>query len=97
MKKLCMTFCLSAALALPLCAVAAPQDRHDDHDDRGYYDRHHKDYHKWDDHEDRAYHAYWEQHHRSYVEWNAATPRQQQNYWDWRHRHSDSMLKIEVR
>ena len=93
MKKLCITLSLSAALALPFYAVAAPQD----HDDRGYYDRHHKDYHKWDDHEDRAYHAYWEQHHRPYVEWTAASPSQQQAYWDWRHRHSDAVLKIDVR
>lgn len=90
MKKLFITMSLSMALVLPVGIYAQ------DHDSRGYYDAHHKDYHKWDAHEDRAYHMYWEQQHRPYVDWGHASRAQQQAYWDWRHRHSDAVLKIDI-
>ena len=82
---------LTSALLTPvgLCAQ-------DHHDDRGYYDKHHKDYHQWNDHEDRAWHMYWEQRHRPYVDWAAANESQRQAYWDWRHNHSDALLKIDI-
>ncbi|HZS53863.1 MAG TPA: hypothetical protein VFA65_05640 [Bryobacteraceae bacterium] len=97
MKKLFLTLSLSAALAIPFSAYAAGQDHdRDHHDDRGYYDKHHHDYHQWNDHEDRAWHMYWEQRHRPYEEWNRASEAQQQAYWNWRHSHSDAVLKINI-
>lgn len=91
MKKILTTLTLTAALLTPLSLVAQ-----DHHDDRGYYDAHHKDYHQWNDHEDRAYHIYWEQHHHAYVDWAAASAAQRQAYWDWRHSHSDAILNINI-
>ena len=93
MKKLIITLSLSAALAAPMC-LYANQDRDDHHD--GYYDRHHKDYHQWNDHEDWAWRLYWERRHRHYVDWNRASEAQRQAYWDWRHNHSDAVLQINV-
>jgi hypothetical protein len=40
-----------ATLATPLLSAATPRPQ----DDRGVYDREHKDYHKWDDNENRAW------------------------------------------
>jgi hypothetical protein len=85
-------------VALFACALTSPvalvaQDR----DDHRYYDRHHKDYHAWNDHEDRAYHRYWEGRHRPYRDFNGLSERERQNYWDWRHDHSDAILKIDIR
>ncbi|HMF77189.1 MAG TPA: hypothetical protein VK604_16140 [Bryobacteraceae bacterium] len=100
MKKLLATFALSAALVVPQIVMAQDHDRRDDHDrqdDRGFYDKHHKDYHKWDSHEDRAWHIYEEQHHRKYVDFNAARESDRQAYWAWRHNHNDSLLKIDIR
>jgi hypothetical protein len=94
MKKLFVTLSLSAALAIPFYSYAAPYQDH--HDDRGYYDKHHKDYHQWNDHEDKAWHMYWEQRHRPYVDWARASEAQRQAYWDWRHNHSDAVLKIDI-
>lgn len=91
MRKLLIAATLSAALVVPLATYA--QEHHDDR----YYDKRHHDYHQWNDHEDRAYHMYWEQRHQPYVAFTAATPAQQQAYWDWRHRHSDALLKIDIR
>lgn len=93
MKKLFITLSLSAALAMPFYAYAAPQEHHDD---RGYYDKHHKDYHQWNDHEDRAWHMYWEQRHHAYIDWSRASASQRQAYWDWRHNHSDMDLHIDI-
>jgi len=92
MKRLLITLSLSTALMIPFYSYAAPQD----HDNR-YYDKHHKDYHQWDDREDKAWHMYWEQRHRTYVDWSRASESQRQAYWDWRHRHSDVDLHIDIR
>ena len=52
MKKLAICLSITGALLVPSYAVA--QDRDDHHDGaHRYYDRHHKDYHEWNDHEDR--------------------------------------------
>jgi hypothetical protein len=98
MKKLLATLALSAAILAPGMAIA--QDHHGDrdhHDDRGFYDKHHKDYHKWNDHEDRAWRIYEEQHHRKYEDFSRARERDQQAYWGWRHNHSDAILRIDIR
>jgi hypothetical protein len=53
------------------------------------YDRHHKDYHNWDDREDRAYRGYLTDNHREYREYNRQKRRDQESYWKWRHNHPD--------
>ncbi len=93
MKPVLIALTLSAAILIGSGAASAQDHR----DDRGYYDKHHRDYHQWNDHEDRAWRIYNEQHHRNYVEWNRAHYRDQQAYWNWRHNHSDSLLRIDIR
>jgi hypothetical protein len=53
------------------------------------YDRHHRDYHSWDDREDRAYRHYLDEQHREYREYNRQNSRHQDHYWKWRHHHPD--------
>jgi hypothetical protein len=98
MKKIIVALSLSAALTMPLCTLAAQDhdDHRDRHDDRGYYDKRHHDYHQWNDHEDRAWRMYWEQRHRPYVGWDRASESQREAYWNWRHNHSDAVLNINI-
>jgi hypothetical protein len=88
MKKAIVWAALSVALLTPLAATAQ---------DHRFYDRHHKDYHEWNDHEDRAWHMYWQQRHHGQVDWARANERDRQRYWDWRHSHSDAILNINIR
>jgi hypothetical protein len=76
---------LTAALAAPtvILAAATPQD------DRGVYDRDHKDYHKWDDHENGAWHRYLGENHRDDHEFAKSNKKEQREYWKWRHSHPD--------
>jgi hypothetical protein len=90
-KAILLAALVGAALVVPSAVVAQ------DHDDHRFYDKHHKDYHQWNDHEDRAWHMYWEQRHRPALEWNNAPERERQRYWNWRHEHSDALLKIDIR
>ncbi len=53
------------------------------------YDRHHKDYHPWDEHEDRLYRNYWTERRHEYVEYNRLKRGDQDRYWKWRHEHWD--------
>jgi hypothetical protein len=89
MKKTILLATLGAALIIPF---AVAQDH-----DHGIYDKHHKDYHQWNDHEDRAWHIYWQERHHAVIDWDRASARDRQRYWDWRHRHSDTVLKIDIR
>jgi len=89
-QKHLASFLLTAALTAPLGAAfvavpasAAPQD------DRGFYDRDHKDYHKWDDHEQSAWSRYLAEKHRKEHEFAKASHKEQQQYWNWRHDHPD--------
>jgi Ni/Co efflux regulator RcnB len=84
---------LTAALAAPMAMMAAaiPQDgqHHEDKQEhKRYYDKHHKDYHTWDDNEDHFYQRYQTEHHekRAFIELNT---RQQGVYWTWRHNNPD--------
>ena len=86
---------LTAALAAPLATMAAasPQDnrapeKREDHNNKRYYDKGHKDYHTWDGNEDRQYQRYQTEHHqkRSFSE---LSNRQQGAYWSWRHGNPD--------
>lgn len=77
----------AATLAAPLFSSAAtprPQD------DRGIYDREHKDYHKWDDGEDRAWRRWLAETHRKEHEFAKADRKEQAEYWKWRHGHPDA-------
>jgi hypothetical protein len=76
---------LSATLAAPVVVLAAPTPQ----DDRGVYDREHKDYHKWDDHENQAWHRYLAENHRKEHEFAKANRKEQEEYWAWRHNHPD--------
>lgn len=67
-----------------VCSNAVASDRHDD---RGYYDTYHKDYHRWNAEEERRYHEYLRAKHRRDHEWRQASRREQQEYWIWRHQH----------
>ena len=70
----------------------------DDHHDKRYYDKSHKDYHQWNDHENQAYHKYVEERHMQYRDWNRVGGSQQQQYWRWRHDHPDTVLfRLDVR
>ena len=89
-RKTVTSLALLAAIALPVAAVAQDRDHDHDRDDHRYYDRAHKDYHRWDAHEDSAYH-HWitEERHRKYVEFGHLRSEDQQRYWAWRHDHPD--------
>lgn len=75
----------SATMATPLLSAATPRAQ----DDRGVYDRDHKDYHKWDDNESRTWHRWLNDNHRKEHEFTKADRKEQQEYWKWRHEHPD--------
>lgn len=74
-----------ATMAMPLVSGATPRPQ----EDRGVYDRDHKDYHKWDDNENRAWRRWLAENHRKDHEFAKADRKQQQEYWKWRHEHPD--------
>ena len=79
--KLASVF-LAASFATPVLLQAAPQDGR-------YYDKHHKDYHQWDDHENNAWHRYLAENHHKEYEFSKAKRAEQERYWAWRHSHPD--------
>jgi hypothetical protein len=79
---------LAAAIVAPALVVAEAQAQ-EEHVTVRVYDRHHKDYHNWDDREDHAYRGYLGERHQGYREYNQQTRRNQDNYWRWRHQHPD--------
>jgi len=78
---------LAAALAAPVAVIAAPQLQ------VGVqvrvYDRHHKDYHNWDDREELSYHRYLAERHQTYRAYVKQNRKEQDHYWNWRHAHPD--------
>ena len=102
MRKLFLILPMSGALLLSTSLFAQDwdhgraRDRPSDNRHR-LYDKHHKDYHDFDEHEDRAWRMYSQQHRQGYVDWDRANDRQRQDYWNWRHTHSDAVLKINIR
>ena len=79
------------ALLLTAGLMAAPlaiaDDR--DHDTHRYYDRDHKDYHRWNDNEQRSYGVFLNENHIQVHVFRKAPPTEQQQYWKWRHEHPD--------
>jgi len=83
---------MGTMLLMPL--VMKAEDNHG----KRYYDREHKDYHRWNDHENQAYRKYVEERHVEYRQWNRVRAPQQQEYWRWRHEHPDNTLfRVEIR
>ena len=52
-----------------------------------FYDRSHRDYHRWNGNEDRRYRAYLAERHRRYLAFERASRDRQRAYWRWRHDH----------
>ena len=76
---------LSVALLAPAALIAAPAAQ----EDRGVYDREHKDYHHWDDHENEVWKRFLVENHRKEHDFARANKREQAEYWNWRHSHPD--------
>ncbi len=92
------TIALGAALLIPTCVMAQDHDHDHDRDQHHrYYDKHHRDYHEFDDRERRAWRIYARQQRHANWEWEQANERRRQRYWDWRHNHSDAVLQINIR
>jgi hypothetical protein len=79
---------LAAAIVAPVLVVTEAKAQEGSVQIR-VYDRHHRDYHNWDDREDRAYRGYLGEQHREYREYDRQKRRDQDNYWKWRHHHPD--------
>jgi len=89
-RKALTSIALLTAIALPVAGVGQDHDYHHDSADHRYYDKAHRDYHRWDKHEDAAYrHWITEERHRKYVEFDHLRAEDQQRYWAWRHDHPD--------
>ena len=87
-----------SALFVAATLIAPVTMKADDHHEKRYYDREHRDYHTWDDHEDRAYRVYLGEQRREYREFRVVKPVQQREYYRWRHEHPDHVLfKVEVK
>ena len=56
-----------------------------------FFDRDHRDHHRWDDREDRAYRRYYEEnyHNRPFRPFQRLGHKIQRHYWNWRHQHHD--------
>jgi hypothetical protein len=85
MKNYITAFVLGTALLAPVAINA------DEHHDKRYYDKDHKDYHEWNDREDRAYRKYLEGRHMQYRDWNRSRAAEQRDYWRGRHDHPDNV------
>jgi type III secretory pathway component EscR len=85
---------LSAALIAPVTVQADDRNQQD----RRYYDRDARDYHRWDNNEDRAYRMYLQEQRRDYRQFHRVNRGQQQQYFRWRHDHpNNTLFKIEIR
>ena len=78
----------AAALLLAI-GLTAPLVMADDHDNRRYYDKNHKDYHRWNENEGRSYGVFLNENHLQVHTFRKAKPTEQQQYWKWRHDHPD--------
>ena len=84
-----------AAIVAPMAMRAGDRD---DHHEKRYYDKDHRDYHAWNEHEDRAYRVYLGEHHREYREFGTINTSRRTEYFRWRHEHPDNVIfKVEVR
>lgn len=88
-KYLSFLFLTAALTASAAPKAGAAQEVVVSVDHNRYYDRHHHDYHQWDDREDRSYRVYLGERHRDYREFHRNSGREQNRYWNWRHSHPD--------
>ncbi len=79
---------MGAALIAPVGAQANDRDR--PCPDKGYYDRDHKDCHKWDDREARAYQGWAKAQRKTDREFDKLKDKERSEYWKWRHEHPDN-------
>lgn len=95
MRRFSILTVLFTGMAMLLAPVAI---RADDHHEKRYYDKEHRDYHAWNDHEDRAYRIYLGEQHREYRDFASIRAEQRRDYFRWRHEHPDNVIfKVEVR
>ena len=93
--KYAASFFLSAAMMVPVGALAMPmpQDDHERHEqeerEHRVYDPAYKDYHNWDAREDEAYHRWLEEKREAYVDYDRLDHKRQEEYWKWRHKHAE--------
>jgi len=93
-------FLILSVLALGTTLLGAAVARADDrnHNERRYYDRDRRDYHRWNGDEDRAYRIYLQEQHRDYRGFDRERQEQRRHYFRWRHDHPNGTLfKLEVR
>ena len=95
-RRLSSSLCLAAVLggaALMGCATRSHHRYDRGREDGRRYDRvrdrHHGDYHAWNDGEDRAYRHYLAERRREYRDFFRLSGREQRAYWSWRHGHLD--------
>lgn len=58
-------------------------------DDHRYYDREHRDYHKWDDGEAKRWQEYRNERHIREERFERLRAAQRRDYWKWRHEHEE--------
>jgi hypothetical protein len=87
MKKTFLALTVIAALGGPalLPASAAAGEPGGSTITVRFYDRDHRDYHRWDRAEDARYRAYLAERHARYVAFQRASRQRQIAYWRWRH------------
>jgi S-adenosylmethionine/arginine decarboxylase-like enzyme len=69
--------------------LTAPLVMAQDQNSRRYYDKTHKDYHRWNDNEQKSYTVFLNENHIAVHTFSKARPAEQQQYWNWRHEHPD--------
>jgi hypothetical protein len=78
-----------ASFLLAVGLATAPLALADDHDNHRYYDKEHKDYHRWNENEQRSSGIFLTENHIQVHVFRKAPASEQQQYWKWRHEHPD--------
>ena len=98
MHKYLGSLLLGVALIVPVGLQASNNFRDDSRQDarernernqRRYYDRGYRDYHRWDNREDGRYRSWGTDRHEAYRPFYKLHRAQQRAYWKYRHEHPD--------
>ena len=95
MHKYLGSLLLGVALIAPVGLQAGNNFRDDSRQDarerneRRYYDRDYRDYHRWDSREDGRYRSWGTERHEAYRPFYKLHRAQQRAYWKYRHEHPD--------
>ena len=89
MNKFLGSLLLGIGLIAPVGIQAANNFRDDRYQERRYYDRDYKDYHRWDRREDDRYRHWGSERHEVYRPFYRLDRAQQRAYWRYRHEHPD--------